>query len=120
MIFVDGFRISHSRVNNSPASCGFSLLNCFNIDVTSNEIARNAREGVRVNASYDIHFKRNLIEGNEADGVWLVGMSGKPRAIELSDNLIQYNGDTAVKGGLYVGAKLRANRDIGNKNPMPY
>ena len=117
---VAGCRISHSRFNNSPSSCGAALVSCSNVTVDSNEFARNLLEGLRVQWSHDFQVQGNLIEGNEADGIAVIGFARTPQHIELTRNLIQYNDDTAVRGGPYVGAKLHDNRDIGNKNPMPY
>ena len=48
-----------------------------------------------------------------------MGFHRHPQHIEVTRNVIQYNGDMAVKGALYIGVKPRDNRETGNRNPDP-
>jgi len=116
LTLVDGCKISRSRLNNSPVDCGLFLSGCSDITVTSNEVARNKLEGIRIDRSNNVRINGNLIEGNETDGVWLVRVTGKQPKLEVVGNLIQYNGDRAIKGASDIGATLRDNRERDNKN----
>jgi len=116
LTLVDGCTISHSRLNNSPVDCGLFLSGCSDVSVSSNEVARNKLEGIRVDHSNHIHINGNLIEGNETSGVWLVRTAGDTVQIELIGNLIQNNSDIAIKGASDVAATLRDNRERDNGN----
>jgi len=107
-------RISGSRLNNSPSGSGVSIRDGREITISGSEIARSARYGVRSTDSQNILVRDNLVEGNEAGGIFFDADKDGGRKIELRDNHIQNNGGYGVAIARAADGLLLGNRMIDN------
>ncbi len=104
-------RISDSRLDDSPWGSGLNLMHCSEIRIVRNEVARNARQGIRCSESRNIHIEGNLLEGNDGFGLLSDVVLDGTRGLEVVNNLVRNNG----RGGIYV---YRTGRTILENNRL--
>ena len=108
--------IRNSRFDTSPHGCGIALEKSNQIHIENNEIARNGWAGIRMAECLDIVIMNNLIEANDGGGIICEFQYKGCRNLEISKNLIQYNGRFGIEaynaGNLNLNLKL--NTSVGN------
>jgi parallel beta-helix repeat protein len=110
----DRVTVTNSRLGTSPFGSGISLAHCKNVNISTNEIARNAYYGVQIAESSDINVSGNLLEGNDRSGIMVEFLSMGSSSITVSNNRIQYNGAFGLEA--YSSKELKNNANIFTQN----
>ncbi len=106
--------IKDSRLDTSPYGSGIALVSCKNVEVVSNEIARNGYYGIDMQESANVTVKGNLIENNDRSGIMLEFLSKGNQAVEISDNIIHYNNGFGIESYATAQVKAGVNTLTGN------
>lgn len=106
--------IRDSRLDTSPNGSGIYLHDCNAATVNSNELARNALNGISVSECADVRISGNLIEGNDESGVWVPYLYQGTRKMVLSGNRIRFNGGYALQATHTADLRLTRNTWTGN------
>ena len=106
--------VRNSRLDTSPHGSGIALNNCKNAKVLACEIARNAFYGLSVTECSGALIDGNLIEGNDRSGVMVEYLYDSSENIEISNNLIHYNGGFGLESYAARNLKSEKNRYAGN------
>lgn len=106
---VTACRITDSRLDDSPWGSGLRLSFASDVNITNNETARNARDGIDVIESRDIHICGNLAEGNDGGGIMADALMDGCRRLEITGNLARCNGGFGIKMDHVIGAVMLKN-----------
>ena len=111
---VDGCEIADCRLNNSPAGNGVSLIASRHVMIASNEIARNALQGLHASDTQDLRVRNNLVEGNEAGGLVCSTEPGPCQRIKVVNNQVRNNGGPGLDIQHAVDSVAEGNRLFDN------
>lgn len=93
---VNNITIKDSRFSNSPWGSGIMASLCENIRIEKNESSRNKLDGIQINESKGMKISRNLLEGNDRNGLFLEQLNRGNSQISIHDNLIRTNGSMGI------------------------
>ncbi|HTE27536.1 right-handed parallel beta-helix repeat-containing protein [Flavitalea sp.] len=110
----DKVTVTNSRLGTSPFGSGISLAHSKEVNISNNEIARNAYYGVQIAESSDIAVSGNLIEGNDRSGIMVEFLSKGSSGITVSNNRIQFNGAYGLEA--YSSKELKNNANTYTQN----
>ena len=111
---VIGAEVRDSQFDTSPWGSGIDLTLSRDVVISGNEMARNAWDGLRVADSENVQVSRNLIEGNDSDGIALESFMDGSRRIEVHGNLVQDNGRSGIEMDRKSIGSLRDNALVEN------
>lgn len=101
--------VRNSRLDTSPHGCGIALNSCSNTEISACEIARNAFYGLLITECLGVLVTGNLIEGNDRSGVMVEYLYQGSKDVEVSNNLIHYNGGFGLES--YAATKLKSEKN---------
>jgi parallel beta-helix repeat protein len=110
----DKVTVTNSRLGTSPFGSGISLAHCKNVEISNNEIARNAYYGIQIAESRDITVSGNLLEGNDSSGVMIEFLSQGSAGITVKNNRIQFNGRYGLEA--YSTKELKNTANVFSQN----
>jgi hypothetical protein len=90
-------QVKDCRLDTSPFGSGLVLGHCRQVQVSRNEIARNAYYGLLVTESRDILVEQNLIEANDRSGVFIEYLHRGSADVTVRSNLLRYNNGYGVE-----------------------
>lgn len=107
--------ISDSRFDTSPWGNGIHFFQVRNAKLLGNEVARNARAGIKIRESTAVEIRDNLVEGNDLDGLSVYSINDAAVKLEAASNLLQYNGCAGIDTGKQHLKGIESNKLIGNR-----
>ncbi|MCG7851547.1 MAG: right-handed parallel beta-helix repeat-containing protein, partial [Methanosarcinaceae archaeon] len=111
---VKGCEVHDSRFDTSPWGNGIDITFSSDILVSNCEFARNSLNGIKCADCNNSRILRNLVEGNDKDGIVFELLSEGSSDIEVSGNISQYNGNYGVLINSVKTGTLINNSLIGN------
>jgi hypothetical protein len=93
---VSNIAIKNSRFSNSPWGSGILASLCKDISLENNESSRNKLDGIQINESSGLEIFRNLLEGNDRNGLFLEQLNNGNNQLSIADNLIRNNGARGI------------------------
>jgi parallel beta-helix repeat protein len=111
--------VKDSRLDTSPFGSGIALISCKGVNLTSNEIARNAYYGIDIQESKDITITGNLLENNDRSAVMLEYLFKGCENADVRNNIIRYNNGYAVESYAGRNIKVGSNSFEGNNSEKP-
>lgn len=106
--------ISNNRFDTSLWGSGIDLTFGTNVLIAKNEIARNSLHGIRVMESDNITIVKNLVEGNNGNGIFSDQILNNNHNIKIIDNTIHYNSSFGIEMKQKNANVIKNNIEIGN------
>lgn len=106
--------VTDSRFDSSLWGNGLHITFGSHIRIIGSELARNALSGIYCAESDGVDISDNLFEGNNIAGIYVEQLMDACTQINISGNLIQYNGVAGIQSIGNNSIEMQDNCELGN------